>query len=97
MAALTTVTNLYSDGGGSQRACLLRISGVNSGDTIDLNIVGPFAYKKVEAAVFFGADQRNGVVAGAAGNGTNGFPTQLTLLSIGMGNDVVNLLVIGVI
>jgi len=88
VAAITTASSLYLDGAGAQRTMLLRLVGVNSGDSIDVSVVGPFAFHKLQAVAFIGCDQRTAVVATFVG-------TVITITSAGLVTDTVNLLVVG--
>jgi hypothetical protein len=89
MAATTAaqVSTLFNETG-AQRTVLLRIIGVNTGDTIDVSTVGPVVFKKVEAAAFIGGNQLTAVAGSISG-------TVITLTSSGMINDTVSLLIIG--
>lgn len=88
-AAITSANRLWDQATGGRRSALYQLSGVDSGDTIDLSTVGGLAFKKLICAVFFGQAQGTGVAGSVSG-------TTVTMTSTGMADDSVLLLVEGV-
>ena len=66
----------------------LELSNVTTADTVDVGSLGTTAFKKVEAAVFFGRAQGTGVVGSPSG-------TVITMTIAGLANDTVEMLIIG--
>jgi hypothetical protein len=84
---IVTGTILYRDGT-TQVTQLMRLLGVNSGDTIDLGAVGGYLYSKVQSACFSACGLQQAGVATVAG-------TVVTLTLAGMALETVNLLSVG--